>query len=339
MARIPLVGLFAAALLLGACATGTPEGTVVSTTSTTPSSTTVPVVRRPPEGLRSLTTGHNDFGLDRINVIFVPHGWADLGEFVDVAATLLSFDGAPVLIDGIDLQFGPFAIEPWRSNRELFNVWYVLGEPDEPVSYTSMGETFPLDVPDAIIVTLAVDWPYGAASGFTEFLPPELPDRSAPADPVGLTMSVSSSDPLWGNPQVLAHELGHAVFGLSDEYVGQELGYDGRPDLSSYPACAEDEGEAEDWWADRLGDVDPMFSIWIDALDDAGLGMSDEAERAMRSRVTVDLVDGGCYGPAGSVRATVDSLMNTTIPVLGSVNRDWAEEVLAQYTGEQRSPG
>ena len=96
-------------------------------------------------------------------------------------------------------------------------------------------------------MTLAVDWPYGAASGFTYFLPLDLPARSA-----------------------------------SDEYVGQELGYDGRLDLSSFPASAEDENEAEDWWADRLGYVDPMFSIWIDELDDAGLGMTAEAERAMR---------------------------------------------------------
>ena len=333
-ARIPLVGALAAVLLLAACASGVQEGSVATTTLAPSPSTTASITSPPPEGLRSLTKGHNDFGLDRINLVFVPYGWEDLSEFVDVAETLLSFDGMPVLIDGFDLQFGPFAIEPWRSSRELFNVWYVLDEPAEPVSYTSMGETFPVYVPDAVIVTLAVDWPYGAASGFTEFLPPELPDRSVPADPVGLTMSISSSDPLWGNPQVLAHELGHAVFGLSDEYVGEEFGYDDRLDLSSFPACAEDEDEAKDWWGDRLGDVDPMFSIWIDELDDAGLGISAEAERAMRSRVMVGLVDGGCYGPEGSIRATVDSLMNTNIPVLGTVNRDWAEEVLSRYTGE-----
>jgi hypothetical protein len=134
----------------------------------------------------------------------------------------------------------------------------------------------------------------------------------------------------------LAHELGHAVFGLSDEYVGLELGYDGRPDLSSFPACAEDEDEATQWWGDRLDQVDPMFSIWMDALDDAALGLPPDTEAALRSRVTVSLVDGGCYGPPGSVRATFDSLMNTNIPVLGTVNRDWAEQILAQYTGDPR---
>jgi hypothetical protein len=295
-------------------------------------------VTPPPAGLYDLVEDHNYIAFDRINLIFVPYGWDDPEDLVDLAATLLSFDTEAVVVDDTDVQFGPFAIEPWRSNRSLFNVWYTLDEPDEPVSYTSRGEPFPIAVPDAVVVTLAVDWPHGAASGFTAFIPPDLPVRSEPTAPVGLTVSVPSSDPLWGNPQILAHELRHAVFGRSDEYVGSELGFDGRSDLSSYPACAENEDEATAWWGDRLGEVDPMFSIWMDALDDAGVGLSPEATNDLRSQVTVSLVDGGCYGPTGSIRATFDSLMNTNIPVLGTVNRHWAEQVLAEYTGQPRSP-
>ncbi len=312
--------------------TSQPSVTSVSTTI----DTTLVTVTPPPPGLHALIAGHNDIGLDRINLIFVPYGWDDIDAFVGASETLLSFDTEPVLVEGVDAQFGPFAIEPWRSNRHLFNVWYVVDEPAQPVSYTSMGEGFPIDVPDAVIVTLAVDWPHGAASGFTDFIPPELPDRSASAPPVGLTLGISSQEPLWGNPQILAHELGHAVFGLSDEYVGQELGFDGRPDLSSFPTCAETVDEATAWWGDRVGAVDPMFSIWVLELEDAGLGLSPAAEIAARSSVTVSFIDGGCYGPAGSVRATADSLMNSNIPVLGTVNRDWAEQVLDQYTGTPR---
>jgi hypothetical protein len=335
-----------AAIAVSACAANDPVSTesvpttqaVGDFTTTSTAGIAPTTVTPPPAGLYDLVEDHNDIALDRINLIFVPYGWDDPGDFVDLAATLLSFDTEPVVVDDWDVQFGPFAIEPWRSNRHLFNVWYTLDEPDEPVSYTSMGAPFPIAVADAVIVTLAVDWPHGAASGFTAFIPPDLPDRSEPADPVGLTMSVDSSDSLWGNPQILAHELGHAVFGLSDEYVGQELGFDGRPDLSSYPACAEDGDEATAWWSDRLGDVDPMFSIWMDALADAGLGLSPEAVTDLRSQVTVSLVDGGCYGPTGSIRATFDSLMNTNIPVLGTVNRHWAEQVLTGYTGQPRNP-
>lgn len=316
-----------------------PTTPAVGDSATTTTVGIVPTtVTPPPTGLYDLVEDHNNIAFDRINLIFVPHGWDDPDEFVELAATLLSFDAEPILVDDTDVQFGPFAIEPWRSNRHLFNVWYTLDEPDEPVSYTSMGEAFPVAIADAVIVTLAVDWPHGAASGFTAFIPPELPDRSEPTEPVGLTMGVASSDPLRGNPQILAHELGHAVFGLSDEYVGQELGFDGRSDLSSYPACAEDEDEATVWWGDRLGEVDPMFSIWMDALGDAGVGLSPGVTSDLRSQVTVSLVDGGCYGPTGSIRATFDSLMNTNIPVLGTVNRHWAEQVLGEYTGPIRNP-
>jgi len=344
-----LIGFSVVVVVLAAGCSGSGDVStttaLVSSTTSQPTTTTVEAtvdttlvgVTPAPDGLHALVAAHNDIGLDRVNLVFVPYGWDDLDAFVDVAETLLSFDGKPVLEAGGDVQFGPFAIEPWRSNRHLFNIWYVVDEPAEPVSYTSMGEAFPINVPDAVIVTLAVDWPYGAASGFTEFIPPELPDRTAPALPVGLTMNVSSYDPLWGNPQILAHELGHAVFGLSDEYVGQGLGFDGRPDLSSFPACAEDVEEGESWWGDRLGEVDPMFSIWMQELEDAGLGLSPATENEVRSSVTVGFIDGGCYGPEGSVRATVDSLMNSGVPVLGTVNHDWAKQVLDQYTGTPRN--
>ena len=78
-----------------------------------------------------------------------------------------------------------------------------------------------------------------------------------------------------------------------------------------------------------------MFTIWMDALDDAGLGLPAETEDQLRTDVTVGPVDGGYYSPAGSVRATIDLLMNSNIPVLGTVNRNWAEDVLAHYTADQ----
>jgi hypothetical protein len=70
----------------------------------------------------------------------------------------------------------------------------------------------------------------------------------------------------------------------------------------------------------------------------AGLGLSTQTANDLRSQVAVSLVDGGCYGPSGRIRATFDSLMNTNIPVLGTVNRQWADKVLAEYTGQPRNP-
>ena len=41
-------------------------------------------------------------------------------------------------------------------------------------------------------------------------------------------------------------------------------------------------------------------------------------------------------GHLASSRATLGSLMNSNVSVLGTVNRDWAELVLTQYTGMAR---
>lgn len=48
-------------------------------------------------------------------------------------------------------------------------------------------------------------------------------------------------------------------------------------------------------------------------------------------------IEGGCYDVDGSVRATFDSLMNDSLPILGSVNRKWAEEILDLWEGAPRS--
>jgi hypothetical protein len=133
----------------------------------------------------------------------------------------------------------------------------------------------------------------------------------------------------------VAHELGHALFNLPDEYVGQQLGFDGREDLSSWPSCAESQVEADGWWGDLTGDVDPMVDIWAEEMAGAGFPLADSDARA--TSVAVSNVDGGCYGVAGSIRATFDSLMNESIPVLGSVNRRWAVEIIHLWEGDSRS--
>ena len=75
-----------------------------------------------------------------------------------------------------------------------------------------------------------------------------------------------------------------------------------------------------------------MFHRWTEALD--AFDLNNEWVGASADRFTVGYVPGGCYGPedaAGVIRPTVDSLMNSNVPVLGSVNRARAEAVLALW--------
>ena len=76
----------------------------------------------------------------------------------------------------------------------------------------------------------------------------------------------------------------------------------------------------------------------IESGHGAAHGVAHQHERleaqAVDDGIEIGEVDGGCYGVPGSVRATVDSLMNSSIPVLGSQNRRWAEQILDLWTGD-----
>jgi len=305
----------------------------------------------PGEELWALVPG-NDPDSDRINLVFASWGWGDHREFLNLVTGALSWGGAAYLIDdggqvtdvdstAVGAALGLFAIEPWRSSRGVFNVWYTDLEPETPVSWLN-SEDHPFQVDDVVVVTIAVDAERfnpdltSVAGQDGTFVGPGAPERPTSGNPFShAVVLVDSAFPTAGLVDV-AHELGHAMFNLPDEYVGERLGFDGREDLSSWPSCAEDAAEAEEWWGDLDGDVDPMLIVWAAEMDKAGFPIGDIG--LWSELIVVGVVDGGCYGVPGSARATLDSLMNTSMPVLGSVNRLWAEQVLRLWDGADRAP-
>ena len=216
----------------------------------------------------------NDVDADRINLVFAPWGWPEQEAFVSFVSSVLSWDGDAYLVDAageitsepgeaIDAGIGLFGIEPWRSARDRFNVWYTTREPETPVSWIAQEEP-PFSVPDMAVVTVALDafrfnQELTSVSGMdVAFEGPDTPRRPSTRIPFANSVLVlESAYPSAGIPD-LAHELGHALFNLADEYVGEVYGFDGRSDLSSWPTCAEDVEEAEAWWGDVEGAVDPM---------------------------------------------------------------------------------
>jgi len=325
--------------------------TVATTTTTVATATTTEVGMAvgdqiPGKALWALVPG-NSLDADRINLVFAPWGWDDLADFEAMASGSLSWDGDPyrygasgeIVMDSAEAsgaQLGTFAIEPWRSSQDRFNVWITDVEPETPVSWLNDGHP-PFELSDQSVVVLALDayrfnpdlTSVAGLDGF--FVGPGPPSRPLEGSPfANVVVVIDSANPADGLLH-LPHELAHAMFNLPDEYVGQQLGFDGRDDLSSWPTCAESESEADDWWGDLVGDVDPMVDLWVAQMDDAGFPLFDSDDLA--AGVVVSNIDGGCYGVAGSVRATFDSLMNTNIPVLGSVNRRWAQQILDLWDG------
>lgn len=292
----------------------------------------------------------NDLDADRINLVFASWGWDSQSDFVELAAGSLSWSGDAYLYDedgaittdpatAFDAAIGLFGIEPWRSSRDRFNVWYTDREPETPVSWLNAGDQ-PFPVTDVVIVTLALDAHRpnpdltSVAGQDAVFIGPGAPQRPVSGNPFAHAVVVIDSEFLVGGLIDVSHELGHGMFNLADEYVGERYGFDGRADLSSWPSCAEDLTEAEAWWGDLIGEVDPMVTIWSEEMAEAGHPLYLEA---WPEQVEVAAIDGGCYGVAGSVRATADSLMNNSIPVLGWVNRRWAEQIIELWEGRLRS--
>lgn len=293
----------------------------------------------------------NDLDSDRINLVFAPWGWDNDTDFLDFVSGVLSWSGDAYLIDetgwptdsstaAFDAGLGLFAIEPWRSSRDRFNVWYTDVEPETPVAWLNEGDD-PFRLVNETVVTVALDAhrfnpELTSISGLDVFfVGPGPPQRPPTDDPfANSVVVVDSTYPAAGSIHI-PHELGHALFNLADEYVGEELGFDGRVDLSNWPACAEDLEEATEWWGDLTGTVDDMLEIWDEEMADVGFPLQDMD--AWAEDTTVGAVDGGCYDVPGSVRATRDSLMNRNIPVLGSVNRRWAEQILDLWEGQPRS--
>ena len=306
----------------------------------------------PPPGLAPLVDGHNRLDADRINLVFAPWGWDDKGRFREIALKYLAWDGNAATVDqserftddkkdAVRAEMGLFAIEPWRSNRDLFNVWYTEREPDTPVSWLNGTTPDPFPLPDLLVVTLAADAyrfnpELGSVAGQDGgFVGPAPPKRLSDDPFDNVTVVVDSTAPAVATTDV-PHELGHAMFGFADEYSGDRYGFDGRSDLSSWPACAEDRAEAERWWGDLVGAVDPMTDVWFDERKRAGFPVGDDEAEYLRSTVRVGYIARGCYAVPGSIRATKNSLMHSNMPVLGSVNRRWAERVIALWTGAPR---
>ncbi len=130
----------------------------------------------------------------------------------------------------------------------------------------------------------------------------------------------------------LAHELGHALYGLPDTYVFDVSGGDtDGPVRSAYPSCASGPEQAQDWFGDLVGTTDPSVEEWLAAYDRQGIPLAPEEAEVVRSQVRVDLVPDGCFGPEGvAVRSSRAALMHSSyeVPLLDAVERRWAEQVL-----------
>ncbi len=303
-------------------------------------------IRRPIHAVaptpQPLLPDHNGPPEDRINLVFVGSGFGQGDDLPGTVVDLLAVDGEPSPLDAggaiYDLDWGPFSIEPLRDEFRRFNLWYlpddlpsgsIVINPAIDAQSQSQIAVEDLGLGNAVsIITVSRN---GFADGsranaeLASFADDEtLPDRSA----IGFGSAYLPVDPIpTGAATTLTHELGHALFGLRDEY--EEFAEFGPLEpLLGPPNCLASEAEAEASWGPLVGELDPMFDRWRTAMIDNDLWFEEDGAA---EDFTVGFVSGGCFGPidgTGAVRPTVRGLMNGEEPVFGAVNRRRVQAVL-----------
>lgn len=313
-----------------------------STTSTTAATTTTAVPEVYPEGLHPLVADHNVLDAERVNIVFAAYAMPDDIDWVSYAEGLLTWDGPVPMdrFDGIevppeeanDLAFGLFAIEPFRSRRDLFNIWYLDAAAPDQFGWTQIGEPLPVALDDTVEVVIGYDIDIPPTAYLPSFVAPELPVRGeANFGSIALPLA-SYTVPLFETDS-LPHEMSHAMFGFGDKYLFDSYGADpGWLGRSIYPSCAASQEQAESFFGDLIGVVDPAFDdVYLAAFDRYGIELDPAEVAAERDGLRVDYVPNGCFGPEGvSIKSTSGGLMSGVgqTPVLGAANRRWAEAVL-----------
>nr|WP_297422301.1 M64 family metallopeptidase [uncultured Actinotalea sp.] len=304
-----------------------------------------------PEGLEPLVPGHNRISADRINLVFAPWGWDDPELFRRVASVFVNWsgraqlwgpDGLPLGVDddastAFEAEVGLFGIEPFRGHRDVFNVWVTAQSPTAPYDWLESTGT-PVWAPDQVVVVLAeVDEAGLVASSVAGqgvmLTGLDAPRRAWDQPFANATVAVNED---WVHSAMLdvPHELGHAMFGLADEYVGRRDGYDGFVRNPFWPSCADTQERAESWWSQHVGQYDDQVDYWAAEMTAAGFGPTAQELDAMREQNRTAYVADGCFGVPGSVRSAEDTLMGFNFPAFGVTNRLWAEQVLALWSGD-----
>ena len=182
-------------------------------------------------------------------------------------------------------EYGVFDIEPFRSNMDKFNFWFytesVLTSQD--YNFREFVGNLPissgLDFASPILLekrpSLDINSPFSARDNAK---PPSITYTQDKGVAKYLPGSVTlywdnNMDGLITNLNsvTLAHEMGHSIFNLNDEYP--------EPGISTpvlgYPSCASNENEGRLWWGDYIGQVDPFFYEYRDNYINGILNLQD----------------------------------------------------------------
>jgi hypothetical protein len=314
--------------------------------------------------LKSLEPSINNIKADRINLILVGKGYRDTSSFLATARRDLAIDGKEIIDpNSFDkVLFGLFTIEPFKGNISKFNIWYY------PEQITSDAITFIQNQRNKAN-TSENDFGLKNAS-YIIFTNPEaelnsfaFPSNILPKQPINKQNIIFGSTNVARYPNiadgmaVVAHELGHSLFNLRDEYVRTGPTFTDKYGFNIAPSLS----EAKVLWGSVENQIDPFYYTWREKRKNAGywidktqpflIGKDKTTNESIytwqpsEEDIRVGYFEGGGITTTGiSWRPTMTSLMSNEDvrdkswpqfpPVFGSANRKVMEDVLKIFSGQ-----
>jgi len=316
-----------------------------------------------PFGLMPLYEGQPQKDARRINLIFVGYNYPGIKSFLATTKRLVGYDTTATgameeCIGDCRLRLGNmkflnyelFAIEPFKSHKTAFNLWYypnvMIAKNDAPVLQAAGGlqntyiiRMFENNVPDT--TTLPV---VGLPTSFSGNV--DASQILFDATNVLMPQFTASEDARLYNSQNRTHDKGIALaatmakdlFGLVDESEGTRSARHG------YPNCLDRES-ASGVLSQFAGKLDGAYTQWkkdFDAIYPVTLPLT-------QTGMTVASYSGACGTALGAedvFRTTEASIMSGPrtysgaldgikfdyrVPVFGAVNRSWIEKILAGF--------
>ncbi len=222
----------------------------------------------------------------KINIAFIGVGFKDYSELKTEILKMLNYDESSG-------KEGFLSLEPIKNYKQKFNFYMLNSKNEIPIGPSAFFNDWPgftgePDFQKAISFAAKCD-----VAKYKVILSRENYRSYASGGIVTLSMAT-------GTPGLtLAHELGHSIFHLADEYVEPRIGNNPHE-----PNCAPTEEIARQWWGDLVGKPDIGFFK-------------------------------GCSYIPDNIRPTDFSLMGNMggrKPTYGQVNSRYIEQILSQYS-------
>lgn len=304
----------------------------------------------PTPQIKELFNGHNDTSVRRVNLVFVfldsYYNENNLEQSIRNLKDSLTFNGEPIRItneqgETVDLKYGMFSIEPLRSYRNKFNLWVYDGvyeeDKDLPTEISLMDSVIPIFLGGSQTDDLfSFAYIAGSANSLFEQENSQLGIKVAVIDLVKprqdelITFpSIYFNYPLKTilNKKIIntfTHELGHALFGMMDEYVEA-------PFLVEGYNCTPNQQKAEQTWGDLVGQSDPFLEKIENDYKTLVIGENQNIRIDYEAR-RIQLEATGCTGNQMYVPASTSIMRSDTeIPAFNPVERRRIDEVMAVF--------